>query len=224
MEISDIWCEKYRPSCLDDVVLNKNIITYFNKIKEEKTLPNILFVGQPGIGKTTLAKHLLSNELFNLKFSVSSTTRKKREGEIDGKDYHFLSLNEFKSKIDNDEFIEYEQVYEDTFYGTLKSEVNSLIENNNIIFDVDVVGAKSLKNYFGDKSLSVFIAPPSIEELENRLISRAKNNKEEINQRINKAKEEMNKKDSFDTILINDDLNKAKNNLSKIVSDFLINE
>mgnify|MGYP003330132167 CR=1 FL=1 len=83
---------------------------------------------------------------------------------------------------------------------------------------------ESLKNYFGDKSLSVFIAPPSIEELENRLISRAKNNKEEINQRINKAKEEMNKKDSFDTILINDDLNKAKNNLSKIVSDFLINE
>ncbi len=184
----------------------------------------IILCAPSGSGKTTLAKHLLSNELFNLKFSVSTTTRKKREGEIDGKDYHFLSLNEFKNKIDNDEFIEYEQVYEDTFYGTLKSEVNSLIENNNIIFDVDVVGAESLKNYFGDKSLSVFIAPPSIEELENRLISRAKNNKEEINQRINKAKEEMNKKDSFDTILINDDLNKAKNNLSKIVSDFLINE
>lgn len=184
----------------------------------------IILCAPSGSGKTTLAKHLLSNELFNLKFSVSSTTRKKREGEIDGKDYHFLSLNEFKNKIDNDEFIEYEQVYEDTLYGTLKSEVNSLIENNNIIFDVDVVGAESLKNYFKYKSLSIFIAPPSFEELENRLISRAKNNKEEINQRINKAKEEMNKKDSFDTILINDDLNKAKNNLSKIVSDFLINE
>jgi len=184
----------------------------------------IILCAPSGSGKTTLAKHLLSNELFNLKFSVSSTTRKKREGEIDGKDYHFLSLNEFKNKIDNDEFIEYEQVYEDTFYGTLKSEVNSLIKNNNIIFDVDVVGAESLKNYFKDKSLSIFIAPPSFEELENRLISRAKNNKEEINQRINKAKEEMNKKDSFDTILINDDLNNAKNNLSKIVSDFLINE
>ena len=192
---------------------------------QNKPLKKVLaIVGSTASGKTTLAKHLLSNELFNLKFSVSSTTRKKREGEIDGKDYHFLSLNEFKSKIDNDEFIEYEQVYKDTFYGTLKSEVNSLIENNNIIFDVDVVGAESLKNYFGDKSLSVFIAPPSIEELENRLISRAKNNKEEINERINKAKEEINKKDSFDAVLINDDLNKAKNNLSKIVSDFLINE
>lgn len=99
-----------------------------------------------------------------------------------------------------------------------------MIENNNIIFDVDVVGAQSLKNYFSDKSLSVFISPPSIEELENRLISRAKNNKEEINLRISKAKEEMNKKDSFDAVIINDDLNKAKNNLFKIVSDFLINE
>ena len=184
----------------------------------------IILCAPSGSGKTTLVKHLLSNELFNLKFSVSSTTRRKRDGEIAGNDYHFLSLNEFKNKIDNDEFIEFEQVYEDTFYGTLKSEVNSLIENNNIIFDVDVVGAESLKNYFGDKSLSIFIAPPSIKELENRLISRAKNNKEEINQRINKAKEEMNKKNSFDTVLINDDLNKAKNNLSKIVSDFLINE
>ena len=184
----------------------------------------IILCAPSGSGKTTLAKHLLSNELFNLKFSVSSTTRKKRDGEIDGKDYNFLSLNEFKSKIDNDEFIEYEQVYEDTFYGTLKSEVNSLIESNNIIFDVDVVGAESLKNYFGDKSLSIFIVPPSIEELENRLIFRAKNNKEEINQRISKAKEEMIRKDSFDSVLINDDLNKAKNNLSKIVSNFLINE
>ena len=99
-----------------------------------------------------------------------------------------------------------------------------MIESNNIIFDVDVVGAESLKNYFGDKSLSIFIVPPSIEELENRLISRAKNNKEEINQRITKAKEEMIRKDSFDSVLINDDLNKAKNNLSKIVSNFLINE
>ena len=184
----------------------------------------IILCAPSGSGKTTLVKHLLSNELFNLKFSVSSTTRRKRDGEIDGDDYHFLSLNEFKNKIDNDEFIEFEQVYEDTFYGTLKSEVNSLIEINNIIFDVDVVGAQSLKNYFEDKSLSIFIAPPSIKELENRLISRAKNNKEEINQRINKAKEEMNKKNSFDTVLINNDLNKAKNNLSKIVSDFLINE
>ena len=184
----------------------------------------IILCAPSGSGKTTLAKYLLSNALLNLKFSVSSTTRKKRDGEIDGKDYHFLSLDEFKNKIDNDEFVEYEQVYEDTFYGTLKSEVNSLIKNNNIIFDVDVVGAESLKNYFKDRSLSIFIAPPSIEELENRLISRAKNNKEEINERINKAKEEINKKDSFDAVLINDDLNKAKNNLSKIVSDFLINE
>ena len=94
----------------------------------------IILCAPSGSGKTTLAKHLLSNELFNLKFSVSSTTRRKRDGEIAGNDYHFLSLNEFKNKIDNDEFIEFEQVYEDTFYGTLKSEVNSLIENNNIIF------------------------------------------------------------------------------------------
>ena len=189
-------------------------------MKEGKLL---VFSAPSGSGKTTLVQHLLTQKL-PLGFSISATSRAPRGKEKDGVDYHFLSLKDFREKINQQAFVEYEQVYEGAFYGTLKSELNSLIENNNIIFDVDVVGAESLKNYFGDKSLSVFIAPPSIEELENRLISRAKNNKEEINQRINKAKKEMNKKNSFDTILINDDLNKAKNNLSKIVSDFLINE
>ena len=181
----------------------------------------IILCAPSGSGKTTLAKHLLSIKELDLKFSVSATTRKKRDGETDGLDYNFLSIDEFKNKIHNNEFVEYEEVYDNIFYGTLKSEIESLITNHNIIFDVDVVGALSLKQYFSSNSLTVFINPPSIDELENRLRRRKNNSEEDLKERLDKAEKEMEMKDKFDQIIINNDLNKSKDEILSVVKDFL---
>ena len=181
----------------------------------------IVLCAPSGSGKTTLTKHLLDQKKFNLQFSISATTRQKRENENDKIDYHFLSLDEFKAKIDNDEFIELEKVYEDVYYGTLKSEVDKLIKNHNIIFDVDVIGAVSLKKYFLDKALTIFINPPSIEELEKRLIERGLNSKDDLKERIKKAKKEIEMKSSFDYSITNDDLDMAKSEIIEIVKGFL---
>ena len=181
----------------------------------------IILCAPSGSGKTTLAKYLLSIKELDLKFSVSATTRKKRDGEIDGLDYNFLSLDQFKNRIQNNEFVEYEEVYQNIFYGTLKSEINSIIINHNIIFDVDVVGALSLKQYFSSNSLTLFINPPSIVELENRLRRRKNNLEKDLNERLNKAEKEMKMKDKFDHIIINNDLNKSKNEILSVVKDFL---
>ena len=182
----------------------------------------IVLCAPSGSGKTTLAKHILAKEDFNLKFSISVTTRKKRKNEIDGLDYHFISVKDFTKKINHKEFIEYEKVYEEIYYGTLKSEIDKLIKNHNIIFDVDVVGAISLKKYFLDKALTIFINPPSIEELEKRLIERGLNSKDDLKERINKAKKEIEMKSSFDYSITNDNLERAKYEIIKKVKDFLI--
>ena len=181
----------------------------------------IILCAPSGSGKTTLAKHLLSIKELDLKFSVSATTRKKRDGEIDGLDYNFLSIDEFKNRIQNNEFVEYEEVYDNIYYGTLKSEIDSVIINHNIIFDVDVVGALSLKRYFSSNSLTLFINPPSIGELENRLRRRKNNLEKDLNERLNKAEKEMEMKDKFDHIIINNDLNKSKNEILSVVKGFL---
>ena len=181
----------------------------------------VILCAPSGSGKTTLAKHLLSIKKLNLKFSVSSTTRKKRVNEEDGIDYHFISIESFKNKIDNDSFIEYEKVYDNIFYGTLKSEVEKLIKNHNIIFDVDVIGAISLKKYFSKKSISIFINPGSIEVLENRLIKRGKDSKTSLKERLSKARNEMDMIDNFDTSIINDDLDYAKRDIFKTVDIYL---
>ena len=181
----------------------------------------IVLCAPSGSGKTTLTKHLLDQKIFNLQFSISATTRQKRENENDKIDYHFLSLDEFKAKIDNNEFIELEKVYEDVYYGTLKSEVDKLIKKYNIIFDVDVIGAVSLKKYFLDKALTIFINPPSIEELEKRLIERGLNSKDDLKERIKKAKKEIEMKSSFDYSITNDDLDMAKSEIIEIVKGFL---
>tara|TARA_A100001011_G_scaffold136901_1_gene144349 strand:- start:1688 stop:2254 length:567 start_codon:yes stop_codon:yes gene_type:complete len=181
----------------------------------------IILCAPSGSGKTTLAKYLLSIKELDLKFSVSATTRKKRDGEKDGLDYNFLSIDEFKNRIYNNEFVEFEEVYDNIFYGTLKSEIKSLIINYNIIFDVDVVGALSLKQYFSSNSLTVFINPPSIGELENRLRRRKNNFEEDLIERLDKAEKEMKMKDKFDKIIINNDLNKSKDEIFSIVKDFL---
>jgi len=181
----------------------------------------IILCAPSGSGKTTLAKFLLSNEKLNLKFSVSATTRKMRSNEQDGVDYNFLEINNFKNKINNKEFIEYEEVYHNIFYGTLKSDVKKLLQKHNLIFDVDVVGAISLKKYFSEKALTIFINPPSLKVLEDRLTQRGLNSQDDLRERINKAKKEIEMKSTFDYSITNDDLEKAKLNIFEKVQGFL---
>ena len=181
----------------------------------------IIFSAPSGSGKTTLVKYCLG--VFpELQFSISATTRALRGEEIHGKDYFFLSVEEFKNLIAEDAFVEYEEVYQDKFYGTLKSEVERIWQEGKVvIFDVDVKGGVNLKKIFGENALSIFIAPPSIEELERRLISRATDDLETIKIRVAKAKEEMTYAEEFDQIIINDDLETAQKEIERIVRNFI---
>ena len=181
----------------------------------------VIISAPSGAGKTTIVKHLLNCGL-NLSFSVSATTRSMRVDEKDGKDYFFLSVEEFKKRIDNNEFVEWEEVYKDLFYGTLKSELDRIWDQGNfVLFDVDVKGGISLKNKFGTNSIAIFIMPPSVMELENRLVKRASDTPEKIKIRVEKAHEELKLANQFDTIILNHELDKAKEEVAKIVSSFL---
>lgn len=181
----------------------------------------IIFSAPSGSGKTTLVKHCLQ-QFPQLQFSVSATTRALRGEEIHGKDYFFLSVEAFKKLISENAFVEYEEVYHDKFYGTLKSEVERIWnEGKVVIFDVDVKGGISLKKYFGDQARSIFIMPPSIEELERRLVSRATDDAETIRTRVEKASEEMTFKDQFDEIVVNSDLDEAKTSVEQLLNNFL---
>ena len=182
----------------------------------------IIFSAPSGSGKTTLVKHLLSKDELNLKFSVSFTTRQARDSEQDGVDYHFVSEKEFLENIENENFLEFEQVYNEVYYGTLKSLVKKKLEKHNVIFDVDVEGGTKLKEFFQDSSLSVFVKTPRLDDLEKRLRQRDKDSEKSINERLNKAKKEIVKQDQFDKIIINDDLNKSKEKAFHLVKDFLI--
>lgn len=181
----------------------------------------IIFSAPSGAGKTTIVKHLLDSGL-PLEFSISACSREPRVGEVNGKDYYFLSVNEFKSRIDKGEFIEWEEVYPGNYYGTLKSEPERIWkDSNHVLFDVDVKGGVHLKNLFGENALSVFVMPPSIEELERRLIIRSTDDKETIKKRVDKAVFELKFADQFDVIITNDNLLDAKNKAFKLVSDFI---
>jgi guanylate kinase len=170
----------------------------------------IIFSAPSGSGKTTIVKWLLSEGL-PLEFSVSATSRPPRPGEINGKDYYFLSAEEFKSKITNDELIEWQEVYTDKFYGTFKSEITRIWNSGkHVIFDVDVLGGRNLKSLFGDTALSIFIMPPSVEELEKRLRGRNTDPEDIIKQRVDKAVYEMSFANDFDKIIINDNLETAQ--------------
>jgi guanylate kinase len=167
---------------------------------------SIIFSAPSGSGKTTIVKYILQ-KFPSIQFSISATTRQIRPGETNGKDYHFISVEEFKSKIENDEFIEYEEVYPGLFYGTLKSEVQKIWNDGGIvIYDMDVVGGVNLKKQFGQESLSFFVKVPTIEELEERLRSRGTESEEKIQMRISKAKSEMEYENQFDIVLINQNL------------------
>lgn len=181
----------------------------------------IIFSAPSGSGKTTLVKHCLK-KFPQLKFSISATTRQPRGKEKNGEDYFFFSPEKFKMLISQNAFIEYEEVYENKFYGTLRSEVERIWnEGHIVIFDVDVIGGINLKKKFGDDALSIFIAPPSIDELKNRLLKRNTDDRKTIETRIAKAEHELGFQNKFDKILINDDLETAKINLEKLIIDFL---
>ena len=184
----------------------------------------IIFSAPSGSGKTTLVRELLEKSELNLSFSISATTRNKRQGEINGKDYFFKSKSDFKELIKNNQFLEFEEVYEDVFYGSLKKEVNKLLETSNVIFDIDVIGGIKLKKFFQHDALAVFVKPPSIEELRKRLVSRASDSLESINSRVEKAVKEIESESSFDLTIINNDLITAKKESYNIVKNFLINE
>ncbi|QIP11486.1 guanylate kinase [Spirosoma aureum] len=183
----------------------------------------IIFSAPSGSGKTTIVKHLLA-ENDNLGFSISACTRDRRgRSEVNGKDYYFLTPEEFKQKIDNDEFVEWEEVYTGAFYGTLKSEIERLWANGkHVLFDVDVQGGLKLKEYYGDKALAVFVQVPNEETLRQRLIGRGSETEESLSKRLFKVHFEMSFKNRFDVILVNDELDTSLEKAQKLVDDFVL--
>jgi guanylate kinase len=181
----------------------------------------IIFSAPSGSGKTTIVKHLMKN-IPSLSFSISATSRVPRSNEENGKDYYFLSPEEFRKKISNNEFLEWEEVYEGTYYGTLKSEVKRIAEKGEVaVFDVDVVGGTNLKKQFGDSALAVFIKAPSLQVIEERLNSRGTDSPETINKRVAKAEKELGYARFFDEIIVNDELEKAYREAENIVKTFV---
>jgi guanylate kinase len=187
-------------------------------------MPNklIIFSAPSGSGKTTIVQHILRKFSGQLEFSISACTRAMRANEIDGKDYHFISTEEFKQKIKKNEFAEWEEVYQGQFYGTLKSELERIWSSGKqVIFDLDVYGGLNLKTKFGRQSFAIFVMPPSIEMLELRLRQRKTETPESLAKRVAKAKEEILVADQFDKILVNENLEKACSEAEKLVESFL---
>ncbi len=182
----------------------------------------IIFSAPSGSGKTTLVRHILKTFPDQIEFSISATSRPKRGVEVNGKDYYYLSVDEFKQKVANNEFLEWEEVYAGTHYGTLKAEVERVwAKNKAVIFDIDVEGGLNLKNQFGEKALAVFVMPPSIKILEERLHSRSTDSKESIARRIAKAEKELKTAELFDVFILNENLEEACAKAEEIVQDFM---
>ena len=181
----------------------------------------IIFSAPSGTGKSTIVRYLLEKDL-KLQFSISATSRLPRGEEKHGEEYYFLTPDEFRSRIKQGHFLEYEEVYEDNFYGTLKSEVDRILESGyNVVFDVDFVGGLAIKKIYGPKALSIFIMPPSIEELRNRLEKRGTDKPEVIQNRLDKAAHEMSFATQFDAVVMNDDFDKAKRETVKLIREFI---
>ncbi len=197
--------------------MNMKVLENHLSMKEK-----LIIISAPsGAGKSTIVKQLLESDI-NLEFSISATTRAPRGEEKNGKEYYFLSVKEFRSKIKKGEFVEWEEVYKDQLYGTLKTEIKRIRRNgNHVLFDVDVKGGISLKNIFRHDAISIFIMPPSVKELEKRLIRRGTDNVEKIRIRIAKAEEEMRLAYQFDNIIINENLEQAENKVYNLVKSFL---
>ena len=181
----------------------------------------IIVSAPSGAGKTTIVKHLLALPL-NLEFSISACSRAIRENERNAIDYHFLDVATFKTKIDKGEFVEWEEVYPNHYYGTLRSEIDKIWESGkHVIFDVDVVGGQNLKKAFGARALAIFVQPPSIDVLEQRLRNRRSESEEMLQKRVGKAQKELEQAPEFDVVLVNDDLNRALQEAEETVKNFL---
>lgn len=182
----------------------------------------LVFSAPSGSGKTTIVRHLLTKEDLNLEFSISAATREPRGQEVDGTDYYFMSIEDFKKHIKADDFIEWEEVYRDNFYGTLKSEVERIwAKGKNVIFDIDVAGGLRIKSKFPEETLAVFVKPPSVDELKRRLKERSTESDDKINMRIAKAHVELATAPQFDKIIKNYDLDVAKEDAYQLVKGFV---
>lgn len=203
--------------------MNCNNITKENALNNESKGRLLIFSAPSGSGKSTIVQWLMKEHPeLNMHFSISCTTRAPRGTEQNGVEYFFISPAEFKEKIAQDAFVEYEEVYTDKYYGTLKSQVTEMTENGqNVVFDIDVKGGCNIKRQYGNKALSIFIQPPSIEELRRRLEGRATDAQEVIEQRLSKASYELTFADKFDIVIVNDDLEKAKADTLNAINEFL---
>lgn len=182
----------------------------------------IIISAPSGTGKSTIIGELIKDASLKLEFSISATTRAPRQGEVDGVNYYFLTLEQFQKAIANDEFAEYEEVYAGRYYGTLKKEIARITDNgNNVILDIDVKGGVNVKKMYGDDAVSIFITPPSIDTLRQRLTSRATDNAQEIEKRIAKAAFELGFADKFDMRVVNDDLTTAVEQTRSIIKEFI---
>lgn len=182
----------------------------------------IVFSAPSGSGKTTIVQELLKDKSFNLEFSVSATSRKPRDKELNGKDYYFLTADDFKSKIADSQFVEWEEVYANQFYGTLKTEVKRIRDKgNSVIFDIDVLGGINIKKQFKNECLTIFIKAPSLKELEKRLRNRGTESEENINKRLSKAEKELTYSNKFDVVIVNDILENAVAQVKKEIKEFL---
>lgn len=185
----------------------------------------LIFSAPSGAGKTTIVKHLLEKYGDKIAFSISATTRASRGSEVDGKDYYFISQEDFLHKVANHQFIEFEEVYAGTYYGTLRSELERIwASDKHVIFDIDVVGGLRLKSKFPDKALAIFVNPPSLEVLKERLSGRATDSEEKLKERFAKAEHELSFAEKFDVILNNFDLETACQEAEKLVLDFIGNK
>lgn len=182
----------------------------------------IIISAPSGSGKSTIIGRIMQDESLRLAFSVSATTRPRRGQEVHGVDYYYLTTEEFQQKIANDELVEYQEVYEGRYYGTLKSEVERITAmGNNVVLDLDVLGGVNVKKMYGDRALSIFIQPPSVEVLRQRLINRGTDSMEDIKARVDKAEFEISIGPQFDYTVINDDLETAVNQVHDLITDFI---
>ncbi len=182
----------------------------------------IIISAPSGCGKSTIIHDLTQRGNIDMTFSISATNRKPREGEIDGVHYHFLSTSEFHDRIASGDFLEYEEVYPGRFYGTLKSEINRALDTgSNIVLDIDVKGGINVKKLYGDRALSIFIEPPSVEELRRRLENRGTESREVIDERISRAEFELSLAPQFDVVVINDNLEQAIDRTEQLIIDFI---
>lgn len=182
----------------------------------------LVFSAPSGSGKTTIVRYLLQQDDLNLEFSISAATREPRGEEVDGKDYYFMSITDFKNHIKSEDFVEWEEVYRDNFYGTLKSEVERIwAKGKNVIFDIDVAGGLRIKSKFSQETLAVFVKPPSVDELKRRLKERSTESDDKINMRIAKAHVELATAPQFDKIIKNYDLDVAKTEAYELVKSFI---